>query len=98
MTLTGYFAQNILAMGIFAGWGLGLWNTMDQSQVLIVVLAIWSAQLALCPIWIARFQHGPLEWAWRSLYYSRFQPLVRREPALETVSPRPMIDRGDPHS
>lgn len=40
-----------------------------------VVFAIWAFQLIVSPIWLAHFQFGPLEWAWRSLTYWRRQPM-----------------------
>ena len=43
---------------------------------LLLVLAIWSAQLVASPLWLRRFQFGPMEWLWRSLTYWKRPPLL----------------------
>jgi uncharacterized protein len=43
-------------------------------QILIVV-AIWTVQLFISPLWLRYFAFGPLEWLWRSLTYWRRMPL-----------------------
>ena len=54
---------------------LGWWNTMSQAELVWIVVVVWAAQLALSPVWLARFRFGPVEWVWRSLTYRRLQPV-----------------------
>ena len=43
-------------------------------DVLLPNNEIWVAELIASPLWLQRFQFGPLEWLWRSLTYCRRQP------------------------
>jgi uncharacterized protein len=83
MALTNYLTQSLICTAIFYGWGLGLFATMDRTELAGVVLAIWIFQLLISPVWLAFFRFGPAEWLWRSLTYWRLQPIRRAvEPAL----------------
>jgi uncharacterized protein len=72
MALSNYLFDSLLAVLLFDV--LGLWDTMTQSQLAMIVLAVWTLQLAASPMWLHHFRFGPAEWAWRSLTYRRFQP------------------------
>ena len=77
MALTAYLLQSVLAFAAFRG--LGLYGELGYASSLAVVAAIWASLLVVCPLWLARYWMGPVEWLWRSLAYSRVQPLRRRE-------------------
>jgi uncharacterized protein len=62
---------------LFLGWGLGLAGRFDYAEQLIVVAAICAFQLAVTPLWLARYRFGPAEWVWRSLTYWKRQPMRR---------------------
>ena len=53
---------------------------ISHGVALLIVFAIFAAQLVISPIWLRHFRFGPAEWAWRSLTYWRMQPM-RRSPA-----------------
>lgn len=81
MAFTNYLSQTLIMTTLFympwgphwfgqTQWGpAGLWT---------LVGAIWIAQLIWSPLWLSRFQMGPLEWLWRRLTYGRSIPLLRR--------------------
>jgi uncharacterized protein len=73
MALTNYLMQSVICSLIFYGHGLGLGGKVDHLGQILITLLIWSAQLVLSPIWLARFRFGPAEWLWRSLAYGRWQ-------------------------
>jgi uncharacterized protein len=77
MAFTNYLAQTIICTTIFYGHGLGLFGYVERWQQLLIVLAIWAAQIAWSNWWLQRFQTGPLEWLWRSATYLRIVPLRR---------------------
>ena len=77
MALTNYVGQTIIANLIFSGIGLGLYATVNFSELYLIMLAIWIAQLLFSVWWLARFRYGPLEWLWRNLTYGKRQPLRR---------------------
>ena len=75
MALTNYLMQSVICSLIFYGHGLGLVGKVDHLGQILITWLIWSAQLVLSPLWLARFQFGPVEWLWRSLSYGRKQPM-----------------------
>ena len=80
MALTNYMTQSLMCTFIFSGLGFGLYARLSRHELYYVVGAIWVVQLIWSPLWLARFQYGPAEWAWRSLTYGRLQEL--RRPAV----------------
>lgn len=81
LALTNYLSQSVLAGAIFCGWGLGLWNGLSRSEVALVVVGLWAAQIAWSMLWLRWFRIGPAEWVWRSLTYGRVQPMSSTEVA-----------------
>ena len=76
MAFTNYLLQTVICTTIFYGHGLGLFGSVERTQQLLIVFAVWALQLWLSPIWMRRFAYGPLEWLWRTLTYGRL-PVVR---------------------
>jgi uncharacterized protein len=72
---SNYILQTLLGIVIFYGTGLGLFGKVDRVGQLLVVVAIWTVQLAIAPLWLRYFAFGPLEWLWRSLTYGKAQPM-----------------------
>jgi uncharacterized membrane protein YeiB len=95
MALTNYLTHSIVASILFLGWGVGLAGQFDYARQLLVVLAIWSVQLIVSPIWLARYRFGPAEWLWRSLTYWERQPMRRDTLASPLVS-RPALAAARP--
>lgn len=75
MALSNYLAQTIICTMLFYGFGFALFGDLERWQLYLVVAAIWAAQLAWSPLWLARFRFGPFEWLWRSLTYWQRQPM-----------------------
>lgn len=75
MALTNYISQTVIANLIFTGVGLGLYGALDRANIYVIMLAVWTFQLAFSIWWLSRFRFGPLEWGWRTLTYWRRQPL-----------------------
>jgi uncharacterized protein len=64
--LSNYLLQSLLCTTVFYGHGLGLFGRVDRVGQLLVVLGVWTVQLACSVWWTRRFAVGPLEWAWRT--------------------------------
>lgn len=77
MALTNYLMHTIICTTIFYGHGFGLYGTFNRVEQLLLVLAIWTLQLVVSPLWLKRFRFGPFEWLWRSLSYWQIQPMRR---------------------
>ncbi len=74
MALSNYISQSLLASFIFYGFGLGLYGNLNRLSQGVIVLLIWTIQLAISAWWLKHFRYGPLEWLWRSLTYFRLEP------------------------
>jgi uncharacterized protein len=77
MALTNYIMQSVICTLFFFGYGLNYFAELEFYQIYFVVLAVWTVQLLVSPIWLRFFLFGPLEWVWRSLTYWKIQPFVR---------------------
>jgi uncharacterized protein len=75
MALTNYLTHSIVCTTLFYGYGFGLFGTINRTGLAAIVLAIWTFQLIVSPIWLRYFRFGPAEWIWRSLTYWRLQPM-----------------------
>jgi uncharacterized protein len=80
MALTHYLSQTVICIAIF--YGGGLIGRVGPAAALAIALAVFAAQMAVSPWWLARFHFGPVEWLWRSLTYGRPQPMRIRAPAV----------------
>jgi uncharacterized protein len=81
MAFTNYILHTVICTTIFYGHGFGLFGKVERVSQFAIVLAIWSVQLVVSPVWLKYFLFGPLEWLWRCLTYLQWEPL-RRSPAV----------------
>lgn len=77
MALTNYLMQSVICTTLFYGYGLGLYGKVNVWQGIIITLAIYLVQLVWSRIWLRHYRFGPVEWAWRSLTYLKYQPLKK---------------------
>jgi uncharacterized protein len=75
MALSNYLTHSIVCTTLFYGYGFGLFGRINRTGLFGIVLAIWTFQLIVSPIWLRYFRFGPAEWLWRSLTYWRLQPM-----------------------
>ncbi len=75
MALSNYLFDSILCTFIFYGYGLSLFGMLDRAGLYAIVIAIWTFQLIISPIWLEQYRFGPAEWVWRSLTYWKPQPM-----------------------
>ena len=77
MAFTNYLTQSIIMTSIFFGGRGALMGEIDRPGLWAITVAIWLLQLTWSPLWLARFEMGPLEWVWRWLTLGRRLPLRR---------------------
>lgn len=77
LSLTSYLAHTALCSLLLYGTGLGLYGRIGPAALLPLSLATYALIGVGCLWWSGRFQHGPAEWAWRSLLSGRRLPLAR---------------------
>jgi uncharacterized protein len=84
MAFSNYIMHTLICTTLFYGHGLGLFGKLERVWQFAIVLAIWTLQLIVSPVWLRYFLFGPLEWVWRSLTYWQLEPFQRdsRRPQL----------------
>ncbi len=75
MALSNYLTHSVVCTTLFYGYGFGLFGQVNRTGLAAIVLTIWLIQLWISPIWLKHFRFGPAEWLWRSLTYSKIQPM-----------------------
>lgn len=78
MALTNYALQTLLCTTFFYGYGFARFATIDYPGLWVVMLCVWTINIALSMVWLRLFDFGPLEWLWRSLTYGRIIPIRTR--------------------
>lgn len=82
MGLTNYLMQSFVMTWMSMSYGLG-WRPSTAIWLTLSVIFFFGAQVPISRWWLARYQHGPAEWLWRSLTYGAVQPMqLRPSPAL----------------
>jgi uncharacterized protein len=66
-----YILTSMICTFIFYGHGLGWFARVSRPGQVGVTVAVWITLLIIAPLWLERFQFGPLEWVWRTLTYGR---------------------------
>ena len=74
MAFSNYILQTVICTTIFYGHGFGYFESVPRTGQILIVFAIYAAQLVIAPLWLRHFRFGPLEWLWRSLTYGKRQP------------------------
>lgn len=73
-----YYIEQIVGLHIiFAPYGFNLWARYGWADMALIAVAMCAVLLVVANIWVRYFAIGPLEWAWRSLAYLKFQPFLR---------------------
>jgi uncharacterized protein len=80
MALTNYLSQSLIGTTLFYSYGFGLYDRLAPTVTLVLVAAIFGAQVVVSAWWMGRFRFGLMEWLWRTLTYGRFQPIKRAAP------------------
>jgi len=81
-----YFMQQIIGLWfLFAPWGPGLWGKLGWGGMMVTAALVIGAQLVIANLWVRSFANGPMEWAWRSLAYLRWQPFRIKRGPVATV-------------
>ena len=65
MSLTNYLLQSVVCLFLFAGFGLGLHDSLPANELFLIVLGITVLQVVTSNAWLKIFALGPVEWLWR---------------------------------
>ena len=83
MALTNYMMQVILLDSLFTPHGLGM--KIPALLVFPGAITLFVGQVFFSRWWLARFNHGPLEWVLRSVTHWSVPPLRRDVPVTATA-------------
>ncbi|RZJ05224.1 MAG: DUF418 domain-containing protein [Brevundimonas sp.] len=78
MAFTNYLTQTLIMATLFyLPWGPHWFGDpyWGPGRLWALIGGVWVLQLIWSPLWLSRFQMGPLEWLWRCLTYGRRVPL-----------------------
>lgn len=67
MALTNYMMQSVVLGFIFYGYGLGSFGSLSPSELVLLAIAVFCAQIVTSHVWMERFQYGPCEWVLRAV-------------------------------
>ncbi len=85
MALSNYLLTSLICRFLFV-WGPTHWYSyLEYYKLYFVVAGVWAVNLLWSPLWLSRFQFGPVEWLWRSLTYWHTQPMRLHPASLVTV-------------
>jgi uncharacterized protein len=54
-----------------------MYGAVGPASAVLLAAGVWSLEVLLARLWLARFRLGPVEWLWRSLTHLRVLPLAR---------------------
>ena len=78
MAFTNYLTQSLIMASLFyMPWGPMLYGKVEPAPLWGIVAGVWLLQLIWSPLWLSRFEMGPLEWVWRCLTYGHMVPLLK---------------------
>ena len=87
MAFSNYLSQSLIMASLFyMPWGPHLYGQWGPGMLWAAVGGVWLLQLVWSPLWLSRFQMGPLEWLWRCLTYGRRVPLLKRAEAAPVAA------------
>ena len=72
MALTNYLLQTFFGLLLFYEFGLDLFDQTSPAVNVLLAMGILIFQVKFSRWWLENFEHGPVEWLWKSLTYFRF--------------------------
>jgi uncharacterized protein len=77
LALSNYLFQTAICTTVFYGHGLGLFGRLERTGQLAFVIGLGAVQVLVSRLWLAWFEMGPVEWAWRAA--AAALPALRRK-------------------
>ncbi|GJM60093.1 membrane protein [Persicobacter diffluens] len=83
MSFTNYLSHTIFGIIFFYGVGFGYFGAFSLTEIWVIAVIFYVAQIAFSKIWQRTFAFGPLEWIWRCLTYKNMFPIRRKTIAAQ---------------
>ncbi len=64
--------QSVAGIILFYGIGFGMRATAGLTFCEFAATAVFTAETALCALWLKHFKFSPLEWIWRMFTYGKW--------------------------
>ena len=78
MALTNYLMQSLICCVIFMNYGFGWFGHVGSAKLMLIAIAIYTAQVIFSHWWLRQFRFGPMEWLWRSATYGKWQSMKKQ--------------------
>ena len=75
---SNYILTSLICQWLFLWGPFKLFGKLEYYQLMYVVFGVWTVNLVVSSYWLRHYEYGPLEWLWRSLTYSKAQPMRLR--------------------
>lgn len=69
ISLSIYLVQAVVGIPLFYPAGFGGFQTLGQTNSLLIGIVFYGVLIAVAHWWVKRFYYGPVEWVWRSATY-----------------------------
>ncbi len=69
ISLSIYLVQAVVGIPLFYPAGFGGFQTLGQTNSLLIGIVFYGMLIAVAHWWVKRFYYGPVEWIWRSATY-----------------------------
>jgi len=69
ISLSIYLVQAVVGIPLFYPAGFGGYQTLGQTNSLLIGIVFYGMLIAVAHWWVKRFYYGPVEWLWRSATY-----------------------------
>ncbi len=69
MALTNYLLQSAVGCFVFHPYGLGWYERVSFSEVVVLAAAMAIVQIIFSQLWLKNHRFGPMEWLWRRAIY-----------------------------
>lgn len=87
MSLTNYLSQSVIWTVICYGYGFGLAPYLQARAVQVpLALTFFALQVQWSHWWLARYEHGPVEYLWRWFTYFEKPAFLRKAPEVNRIS------------
>lgn len=81
ISLSIYLVQAVVGIPLFYPAGFGGYQTLGQTNSLLIGIIFYGLLIAIAHWWVKRFYYGPVEWLWRSATYMTTSVPFKRKTA-----------------
>lgn len=77
MAFSNYIMHTLIGNFVFLNAGLGFMGKVGPVYYTVFAILVFIFQVIFSTAWLRYFNFGPVEWAWRSATYGKWQKMVK---------------------